>query len=177
MADKKRSRPKRREHLNDFRVDLNGEYIYEGEYYLPVSGSLADFCKKTRLLTALVVLLSFCPGFIIGLPGADGLYVILPWLAQLITAATLISSALKLRSENKGLRGYLYRKSVEAYPGRLLILAVFSGLEIVGAALRILTDEEKPLLPLAVVFISLCSAVCALYLRKRIMSLRWKKSE
>ena len=70
MAGKKNKRPGRREHLNDFRAELNGEYIYEGAYYVPVSGSLADFCKKTRILTAIAVLLGFCPGFIIGVDSA-----------------------------------------------------------------------------------------------------------
>ena len=147
MAGKKNKRPGRREHLNDFRAELNGEYIYEGAYYVPVSGSLADFCKKTRILTAIAVLLGFCPGFIIGVPDANGLHLMLPWIAQLITAVTLISSA------------------------------IFAAVELVCAVVHIFTSGGGPLAPLLLVLVSALCAACALYLRKRIMSLGWKKSE
>ncbi len=177
MAGKKNKRPGRREHLNDFRAELNGEYIYEGAYYVPVSGSLADFCKKTRILTAIAVLLGFCPGFIIGVPDANGLHLMLPWIAQLITAVTLISSAMKLKAEDKGLRGYRYRKSVEVYPVRLLTLAIFAAVELVCAAVHIFTSGGGPLAPLLLALVSALCAACTLYLRKRIMSLGWKKSE
>lgn len=177
MAKGEKKRKGRREHLNDFRVDLNGEYIYEGARLFPQGTELSDFCKKAKTATAALTVLVLIPGFIIGNPTASGWYLIVPWIVEIIAAALLISAASNLKPEKEGLREYRYTKGVKDFPARLMVLTVGAGLDAIGAIVCAVTGGDSPVLPIVLILISLLTALCALYVRKRIQSVRWKKAE
>ncbi len=177
MAKSEKKRKGRREHLNDFRVDLNGEYIYEGARYHSQGIGLNAYCKLLKIATAALAVLVLLPGFVIGNPTANGWYLIIPWIAEIIAAALLISSATKLVPEKEGLREYRYNKGVKSYGVRLTVLAIAAALETLGATVCALTVEGSPLLAIVLALISAATALSVLYLRKQVQSIRWKKAE
>lgn len=177
MAKSDKKRKGRREHLNDFRVDINGEYIYEGKRLNPCGMKLSDFCKKAKLSTAILTVLVLIPGFIIGNPTASGWYVVLPWVVEVIAAALLISSASKMKAEKEGLREYRYTKGVKSHPSRLMVLAVGAGLEAIGDIVCAIVGEGSPLLPIILIALSVVTVLAALYVRKRTEAVRWKTAE
>ncbi len=177
MAKKDKKRKGRREHLNDFRVDVTGEYIYEGARFVPCGTELSDYCKKAKIVTAILAVLVLIPGFIIGNPTASGWYLIFPWIVEIIAAALLISSASKMIAEKEGLREYRYTKGVKAYPTRLKVLIVGAALEAIGAVVCAFVGGDSPLLPIILILLSLITGLCALYAEKRMAAIRWKKAE
>lgn len=177
MAKSEKKRKGRRAHLNDFRVDINGEYIYEGARLRPCGVELSDFCKKSKLTAAMLAVLVLIPGFIIGNPTASGWYVVLPWVIEIIAAALIISSASKMKAEKEGLREYRYTKGVKNHPSRLMVLVVGAGLEAIGDMVCAIAGEGSPLLPIILILLSAVTVLLALGERKRIESIRWETAE
>ena len=84
--EKKKRAGKRKQYLNDFRVAVNGEYVYTGDYYSPEM----DRSNYSRLRGCIVVAVAITAGFVFAaglLPAAGSIncfYVILPFLAVII---------------------------------------------------------------------------------------------
>ena len=117
--EKKKRAVKRKQYLNDFTVDVNGEYVYTGKYYCPETDS--SQYSRLRCRTVVFVLLSAACVFAAGiLPAAGSIncfYVILPFLALIITCCIAAEKTLRLFSSGSSVREYVYEKTVPLIPG------------------------------------------------------------
>lgn len=131
MANKKKKG--RWAYLEDFQKSLAGEYVYTGDYY-----AYQEQGKSRR--QALAELWLLCIPLAAAALGAGCIpdlwenrpYLILPYAAGLVAAASLLWGLWGLSTGGDPLRAYVYRKTVCRLPVRATVTAVCAGLTLVG---------------------------------------------
>ena len=133
MMGEQHKKHSRREHLNDFHLNVAGEYVYDGALYACQS----DDAKQRRLKRAVwgmaaILIIAVIAGGCIPAPGMQNcFYVLLPYLGEFLGAASVIWALAKLGMDWSAVREYNYKKSVAVLPVRTAVTAVFSLLGIV----------------------------------------------
>ena len=128
MMEKKRRKRGENSYLNDFHLNLAGEYIYDGELYACQADPDTQKMQKRKLwvYTALMLLTVLASGSIPA-PGMLGSsYVILPFLGELIAIFSVVWAVCKLGRDWNAVREYVYERTVPALPGRALCVAAFA---------------------------------------------------
>lgn len=129
----RKQKRKSKEYLDDFRKDLNGNYQYTGSYRR-YNGKIA----RSKMLALLWLL---CGGALAALiaagcvpaPGAmDRFYVLLPYMAALVAAVSVVWALARLTAGGDPLRSYLYEQTVKALPTRCVLVVAFAGISAVG---------------------------------------------
>ncbi|MBE6990569.1 MAG: hypothetical protein E7426_07480 [Ruminococcaceae bacterium] len=174
MADRKRGG--RRDYLNDFHMDLSGQYVYTGALYR-YAGTLPrrKAMLRTGLMAAAMAVFTVVAGCLDAPAMFGTAYVLLPYLGQVIAAALSVWAAGQLIVSGKELRAYVYRATVEKLPRRLRVTAVFAAVGILGNVvyLCLYGFGGKVLPSLAVLVLHALTGVAAELLRRFFLTLRW----
>lgn len=171
---------KRRSYLDQFHKSASGEYIYAGDHYA------YSTTRKSRK-RALAELWLFCGGAAAatlagGCTPAPGIsrcgYVILPYMASLIAAFSLIWTMGQLAAGGDPLRAYVYEVTVKKLPHRAMITAVLSGLTIVGEGIYLVLNGAAGRTGFAALFLLLeaAAAVLAVLSKVSVSKLSWTKA-
>ena len=137
MAEKNKKRGGRRAHLNDFHVNLAGDYVYTGAHYSYVDqGRSRDRVQRELLGLSVAVVLAVVAGGCSDAPAMlNCWYVILPYICEAAAAVSVIWAVLRLRKAEEPIREYIYKKSVQALPHRAMLCMIFAGLGFVTMVL------------------------------------------
>lgn len=133
MAEKNKKRGGRRAHLNDFHVNLAGDYVYTGAHYSYVDqGRSRDRVQRELLGLSVAVMLAVVAGGCSDAPAMlNCWYVILPYICEAAAAVSVIWAVHRLRKAEEPIREYIYKKSVQALPHRAMLCMIFAGLGFV----------------------------------------------
>ena len=173
---KKRSR---RDHLNDFHLNIAGEYVYDGALYACQSSEKElRSIRRTVWAMAAVLVAAVLAGGCIPAPGMQNcFYVLLPYLGEFLSAASVVWALVKLGTDWGTVREYNYRKSVAVLPARTVVTAVFSLLGIACEFVFFFANDHtgQTFFALLYVLLKLTALLSALVLRAEIMRAEWDK--
>lgn len=177
--EKRRPKRGKNSYLNDFHLNLAGEYIYEGECYACRMAEAER--KKLRLrLWALAALstLSATAGGFIPAPGMQNcFYVLLPYVGELIGSVSVVWAFAKLGSNWESVREYTYERTVTVLPQRTALVMFFAALDLVGECVFLLRSGSGGRGGFAVLFclLKLLSFLSALTIHRAIRRTTWDK--
>ena len=102
----------RREHLNDFHLNVAGEYVYGGALYACQSSEEKQHrIKRAVWGMAAILIVAVIAGGCIPAPGMQNcFYVLLPYLGEFLGAASVIWALAKLGMDWGTVREYNYKK-------------------------------------------------------------------
>ena len=169
----------RREHLNDFHLNVAGEYVYDGALYACQSSEEKQHRIKRAVWGMVAILIvAVIAGGCIPAPGMQNcFYVLLPYLGEVVAAASVVWALAKLGTDWREVREYNYEKSVAVLPVRTVVAAGFAALGIVCEGIFFFTNKpaDKALFALLYVLLKLIVLLCALGVRAKIMQAEWDK--
>lgn len=169
----------RREHLNDFHLNVAGEYVYDGALYACQSDDAKQRRSKRAVWgMAAILTVAVAAGGCIPAPGMQNcFYVLLPYLGEFLGAASVIWALAKLGTDWREVREYNYEKSVAVLPVRTVVAAGFAALGIVCEGIFFFTNKpaDKALFALFYVLLKLIVLLCALGVRAKILQAEWGK--
>lgn len=170
-------RPYRWDHLNDFRHDGSGSYVYGGKTYV-YNGSLEDRAAYLRLVAALAaaaVLFAALPECLPPVAMSRSFITLLPWLAQCICVFILAWRSVRLLFRAGELREYIYKATVPHIPRLAVAVSAASFLTLAAqTAFMIIYGMNDPAaLTLARPLCSLANGVAPLILRVFIVKHEW----
>lgn len=179
MMEEKRKRHNRREYLNDFHLNVAGEYVYDGALYACKSDDASQRrFKRTVWGMAAVLVIAVVAGGCIPAPGMlNSSYVLLPYLGEFLSAGSVVWALAKLGTDWSAVREYNYQKSVAVLPVRTVVTAVFSALGFVCELIFFFTNDHagQTFFALLYVLLKLTALLCTLVLRAEIMQAEWGK--
>lgn len=167
MAEKKKGR---RAHLEAFKKNEKGEYIYTGKMYAFDEKNIKWKTAVIRLgvvwaaLMAMMIINGCIPA-----PGmANCFYVLLPYAAQVVAAASLGTALFSMISAGNPMREYQYEAAVKKIPLRAQLSAAFAGVNMLGEIIYLVQNGTGNVLGMAALFLVLEAAacICALWLYK-----------
>ena len=177
--EKKRRKRGENSYLNDFHPNLAGEYIYSGTLYACALDETAQRGMRRALAAlAAVQLAAVIASGSIPAPGMqNSFYVILPFLGEVVAAASVVWALAKLGTDWREVREYNYEKSVAVLPVRTVVAAGFAALGIVCEGIFFFTNKpaDKAFFALLYVLLKLIVLLCALGVRAKIMRAEWDK--
>ena len=122
--------PMRREYLDDFRKDSQGNYVYSGQIYR-IDGS----GKKIKVILLLLLLLSVLPAAAAGFTTAGGMkdtfYVIIPYILEVCCAFGLSWNVLRLLMSGESIKEYVLSSVSKYLPVFSYGLSIFAFISIV----------------------------------------------
>ena len=144
----------RREHLNDFHLNVAGEYVYDGALYACQNDDAKQRRSKRAVWgMAAILTVAVAAGGCIPAPGMQNcFYVLLPYLGEFLGAASVIWALVKLGT-------------------------VFSGLGIVCELIFFFVNDHagQTFFALLYVLLKLIALLSVLVLRAEIMQAEWDK--
>lgn len=178
MSDKKKSRG-RRAYLEDFRRSASGEYIYSGAYYSRRGGfSRSEHLARLWPAGAVLILCAAARGFVpvAGMAGGTlaSLYVIVPYICELLCAVSVVWALVRLSANSEPLREYVYRATAEILPVRAAFAAAFAAAALIGEVVFFATHGPHGL-PLIALHAAACAA--ALLVRRFSKAQQWERAE
>lgn len=143
MADKKKKRGGRRAHLNDFHVDLAGNYVYTGNHYAFVAQGreLPRVRRELWGLTAAILMGVFAGGCSDAPAMLNCWYVILPYAAETVAAVSVLWAMVRLSREGDPLREYVYKATAKALPHRAMLCMISAGLGFATMLLYLMLND------------------------------------
>lgn len=180
MAEKKKKRGGRRAHLNDYHVDLAGNYVYTGAHYAYIDqGRPLERVKRELWALCIAMLMGVFAGGCSDTPAMMNCwYVILPYLGEAAAAVSVLWALVKMRREKEPFREYVYKATVKALPHRAMLCMIFAGLGFVCMLLYLVnagTFGGKGLSVALYLAMKLLVGGAAWLLWRYSLSLRWEK--
>lgn len=175
---KKRGKRGANSYLNDFHLNVSGEYVYEGELYaLEDKPQHAAKKKKFWVLTALLTAVSVAGGCLPAPGMSNCFYVILPYLGELTCSLLVAWAAVRLGTNWSAVREYVYERSVPVLPRRAAAAAVFAALGAVAEIVFLAVAAEERHLPWGAVYLLLKAVVvfAAWEIRRLFLASNWGK--
>ena len=126
MADKKKKQAGRRAYLNDFHRDLTGAYIYDGSHFHFAGDGWKQALLRLWALGIVLVVLVLAGGFS-GETMAHCVFQILPYLVEVGAVGSVVWALVRLTSGGETLRAYVYKATVQALPGRAVLVMCAAG--------------------------------------------------
>ena len=152
----------RREHLNDFHLNVAGEYVYDGALYACQNDDAKQRRSKRAVWgMAAILTVAVAAGGCIPAPGMQNcFYVLLPYLGEFLGAASVIWALAKLGTDWSTVREYN-----------------FSGLGIVCELIFFFVNDHagQTFFALLYVLLKLIALLSVLVLRAEIMQAEWDK--
>ena len=165
-------------YLRDFIRNDRGEYLYDGDVYCYNTPEIPFQSAFLRLL-----LLS-CGAFLAQIPGGcfqsagmrDSFYVVLHYVCALVSAGSLIWALVRLTSGGETLRAYVYKATVQALPGRAVLVMCAAGAGMLGPALCMIVHGTAGRLAGLLLCLLLKAALLAgaWLLRRYVQTLPWE---
>ena len=150
-------------YLDDFEKDLNGNYQYRGAHY-----RYAGTPSRGRALSVLWLCCGGGAALAVGagvLPGATAhapVWLLLPYMAALITALYAVVVLARLTRGGDPMRAYIHEQTVQKLPFLCVASAVLCGVAAAGQGVAVFADGEQ-LLGTHGVFILFEIAACAAF--------------
>ena len=126
MADKKKKQAGRRAYLNDFHRDLTGAYIYDGSHFHFAGDGWKQVLLRLWALGIVLVVLVLAGGFS-GETMSHCVFQILPYLVEVGAVGSVVWALVRLTSGGETLRAYVYKATVQALPGRAVLVMCAAG--------------------------------------------------
>ena len=169
----------KKHYLNDFKMQEDGKYAYEGEQYAFAGSESERKTANAKLLTLLCILIAsvFGAGFLTGGGMKNSFYVILPYILE---AAALFFTAwyiVKLVSKGDTLREYDYNKTVKRLPNSLPVIAFFAAAGLITSLIFSISTGFKEAAAQSVIYLVLkvLDIFLALVMRNIFIRLEWIK--
>ncbi|MBQ9393722.1 MAG: hypothetical protein IJU18_07025 [Oscillospiraceae bacterium] len=166
----------RRSHLNDFHMDVSGQYVYTGAMY-HYDGPLSekDFVTRVTVLSAVMTVAVIAAGCLPTPAMLNSFYVILPFVGEVCCAMLSVWATVRLLWHEPDLRSYVYRATVGSLPTKLLFTACFAILCAAAqvAFISLYGFRGAPALSLVPFLLKAAVAASALWLRWLIRHSRW----
>lgn len=132
----------KRGYLRYIRQNASGAYAYTGGYYALAGGGYGPFLRRLTLCGGLAAAAVIAGGIVPNPatrfdPSAGGgafgaFYVIIPYILELAFTGSAVWAVLRLISNEKPLREYVYKSTVAALPRRAVLAAAAAGLAAAG---------------------------------------------
>ncbi len=169
----------KKHYLNDFKMQEDGRYAYEGNHYAFAGDESERKSAYAKIIILLCVLIAsvFGAGFITGGGMKNSFYVILPYICE---AAALFFTAwyiVKLVSKGDTIREYDYNKTVKRLPNSLPIVAFFAATGLITSLIFSISTGFKEAAAQSVIYIILkaLDVFLALLLRNMFLKYEWIK--
>ena len=184
MSDKKEKKAKGKyAHLNDYRLNEDGEYEYAGLYHEWISDEVrAAYTSKAKLLLGVDIACLVIAGCIPA-PGTFGaFYVLVPFICAVIGTVLTTTALVRLIREGSRVRDHKYGKSVPMLPAKLAIGAAGALSCGMGELVHLIVMRPENNLVFGIVFVPLMLAagICLLLLLNTSMPLvrgeAWKRN-
>ena len=162
MAEKNKKRGGRRAHLNDFHVNLAGDYVYTGAHYTYVDqGRSRDRVQRELWGLSIAILLAVVAG----------------GCSEAAAAVSVIWAVARLRKAEDPIREYVYKKSVQPLPHRAMLCMIFAGLGFVTMVLYLVMNGSGGRVASVIVYLALKALVAggAWLLWRYMLILKWEK--
>ena len=170
------SKLKHKEYLNDFKRQENGQYVYEGAFY-----AWNGDRKKSLLrlwLIGLGMMASAVAGGCIPAAGMDNtFYVIIPFMLEVIFAASVLWALVRLTAAGDPMRGYLYEGTVEKLKPRSWFVLVTAALGVIAVTVFLCLHGFGGKIFWTIIYYLLkgTNIVLAVYLQKSVDSLSFTR--
>lgn len=172
--EKKKKRPHRRDYLNDFKLNVAGEYVYTGKVFHWT-------CDRMRTLALFWGLsLGACAAAVAGgcIPGTGmegSAWVLLPYVVSLICSFTCLYAVGRLAFAGEEVREYVFKGSVEKLPLRTLMTAIFSAIAVLAELVNLFLPFFRGKIWAGLLLMALEAAICAatILLRRAVVRLEW----
>jgi hypothetical protein len=178
MADKKKKG--RRAYLSDYVLDVSGEYIYTGDYYIADTQGkdYKRICRGIFGLSVLVMAVLVGVGCLSTGTTSGAFYVTLPHVAAIILAAFCIYDSAVVYKANGKLRAHDYETSVPRMQGSSVAGAVCAFAAALGQSVYTIFIGSKATRGADILFLAGCFVAGMLYClmfttKKQIL---WQKS-
>lgn len=176
MAEEKngKKRKGRRAYLNDFKVNVAGEYVYTGKHYRWDSDRKRALCWMWGLgLVGIAagVLAGCIPGT--GMEGAA--WALLPYVISLLASFSCVYAVGRLSFGGESVREYVYEATVKQLPVRCMVTAIAAGVAITGETVNLFLPSFAGKNAFAVILIALEGVILAasVLLRVAVVRLKW----
>lgn len=152
-----------RAYLNDIKINENGEYVYQGTYYIWNEEKKSRRRVLGELWVSCIVMLAAAVGAgCLPAPGVGNCaYVLLPYVAEVMAAVSVCWALARLSAGGNPLREYVYLATVDKLPGRVVLTAVFAGAAAVGEGIYVIKNGIQGKIGIIVLFIFLEIAALA----------------
>jgi hypothetical protein len=157
MTDKKNKKSGRHAYLNKFEKNNSDQYEYRGTIYTYDDKALSYGRWLARLwicgiVMAAAVLVNGC----IPAPGMQNcIYVLLPYVLQLLAAVSVCWAIVRLTAGGAQLREYIYQATVEKLPMRTMLTAILAIAAAVGEVIFLIRNGAGDYLRAAICFLVL----------------------
>lgn len=178
--EKKRPKRGKNSYLNDFHVNLAGEYIYEGEVYACAGGEAEVKALRLRLwaYAAVIAAASVISGCI-SAPGMQNcFYVMLPYIGEFCAAASVVWALVRMGTDWKSIRAYVYERTVPALPRRAMAAACFAAAGFAAETVFLVLSGSGGQVGAAALFLLLRAAAFAsgMLMRRQFRGANWGKA-
>lgn len=175
MADKKKKQAGRRAYLNDFHRDLTGAYIYDGSHFHFAGDGWKQALLRLWALGIVLVVLVLAGGFS-GETMSHCVFQILPYLVEVGAVGSVVWALVRLTSGGETLRAYVYKATVQALPGRAVLVMCAAGAGMLGTALCMIVHGTAGRLAGLLLCLLLKAALLAgaWLLRRYVQTLPWE---
>lgn len=176
MEEKQKKKKNKRAYLNEFKVNEEGAYQYEGDYYMITAPTFAK--DKWQIYGMLGIMIVF--GLICGVLPAGGMmnsfYVILPWIISFVAICMACYELLPFRNADQPTRSYVKERIEQKVEVRLMTAVVGNVATAAGEILFMLTHlKEISYLTVAIVILQIICLFMGLRLKGKYDSCKWEK--
>lgn len=179
MTQKRRYRGRRKAYVDDYKINENGEYEYQGARYQwnisEAEGRRLFF--QFRLMGPLIFIFILLAGCIPS-PGVNHWpFLMIAYLVGLVVSISLWILLWQMCGEKSPMRGYVYDETVEKLPFRILLTVVLTIASILGEAVYVILygTEGKAVGAVLFIILEIMALICTLYTRKRFQMIKWEK--
>jgi hypothetical protein len=172
----KKEKKGRRAHLDHFRMNDEGQFVYKGDLYT-FSGDRSHYMKKLWICCVLIMIAVVLEGCI-QIPGMDDcFYVLIPYVITLMSAVSVCWAMGRLTAGGYPLKEYVYEATVPKLPERTVWVILFAGLGTVCGIIYVLTSGTDGKTAGFIIFLILNLIVIFLAYRMRqtVLSMQWHK--
>ena len=178
--EKKKKKRGRRAHLDDFKKNFRGEWVYTGCHYSLAGQSVkADIRRSIALFHTGILATALLPECLPAVEMSDCIWAVLPWVLQAVSVFLTLWTAVRLIFAGTRVRAYVYERTVPVLPRRLMLTVLTAALAFILESLYLILNGvgSKPFFSAARPVLSLVCAVAALFARKSFLSYTWEKEE
>ncbi|MGN0204875.1 MAG: hypothetical protein ACI4BB_10050 [Coprococcus sp.] len=181
MTQKKRYRGRRKTYVDDYRINENGEYEYQGvRYQWNISEAEGRrLLLQLRLMGPLIFIFILLAGCIPS-PGVNHWpFLMIAYLVGLVVSLSLWILLWQMCGEKSPMRGYVYDETVEKLPFRILLTAVFTIASILGEVVYVILygTEGKAFGAVLFIILEIMALICTMYTWKRFQTVKWEKMQ
>ncbi len=165
----------RKSHLNDFKMNAEGKYIYTGAVYTLQNHKQAGV--RLGLLTAFAFLSVISSGFINAAGLNNTFYVIIPYILEVVCLFTLCWNTVRLLWARGKFREYVYSPVKNRIPSASLALGIFAGLGFICSVLFMVLHgfETKPVQCIIYLILKAADITLAIIIYKYFPTLIWEQ--